>query len=222
MEWAIPVVLFIGFFIYFSLNKASTKGKPSYIIKNAIFSPAERSFWGVLTLATSDGAVVFGKVRIADILEPHKRLSGGEWQSAFNKISSKHFDFVICNSEDLAVISVVELDDKSHNWKKQALRDEFIQGICEGAGLKLHRFKASDSYSLSYVRDVLFPLVTPTITVGEQAQNSSKENDEQVKFCPKCSSKLVLKISNKGKHKGEKFFGCSAFPNCRYILKTDK
>ena len=35
--------------------------------------------------------------------------------------------------------------------------------------------------------------------------------------CPKCGSKLVLRVAKKGENAGNQFYGCSAFPKCRYI-----
>ena len=35
--------------------------------------------------------------------------------------------------------------------------------------------------------------------------------------CPKCGADLVLRTATKGTYEGKKFFGCSAFPSCRYI-----
>ena len=37
-------------------------------------------------------------------------------------------------------------------------------------------------------------------------------------FCPKCGSKMVLRTAKKGSHSGQKFWGCSKFPNCNGIL----
>ena len=34
--------------------------------------------------------------------------------------------------------------------------------------------------------------------------------------CPKCGSKLVLRVAKKGENAGNQFYGCSAFPKCRY------
>ncbi len=34
--------------------------------------------------------------------------------------------------------------------------------------------------------------------------------------CPKCNSKLVLRIAKQGKNIGQEFFGCSNYPKCRY------
>ena len=35
--------------------------------------------------------------------------------------------------------------------------------------------------------------------------------------CPQCGSKLVLRTAKKGYNIGNQFYGCSAFPQCRYI-----
>ena len=35
--------------------------------------------------------------------------------------------------------------------------------------------------------------------------------------CPKCGNKLILRTAKKGDNAGNSFYGCSAFPKCRYI-----
>ena len=57
------------------------------------------------------------------------------WQTAFNKISGKHFDFVLADFGTLAVKVVIELNDKSHRSGKRAVRDEFIRDACADAEL---------------------------------------------------------------------------------------
>lgn len=49
--------------------------------------------------------------------------------------------------------------------------------------------------------------VTVTIT------NKTEEEPSEM-ICPKCGSKLVLRTARKG---GNKFYGCSAYPKCRYV-----
>jgi len=39
--------------------------------------------------------------------------------------------------------------------------------------------------------------------------------------CPKCGSKLVLRVAKKGENAGNQFYGCSAFPKCRYIQNIE-
>ena len=84
-----------------------------------LFSPAERSFLGVLDQAVAGKYRVFGKVRIADVATVRGTPNRSSWQVAFNKISSKHFDFVLCNPDDLTFVCAIELDDKSHSQDKR-------------------------------------------------------------------------------------------------------
>ncbi|WP_295629088.1 DUF2726 domain-containing protein [uncultured Nitrosomonas sp.] len=51
--------------------------------------------------ALSDSYEAFGKVRVADVLTPNKELSRKQWSIAFSSISSKHFDFVLCDKKRL-------------------------------------------------------------------------------------------------------------------------
>jgi ribosomal protein L37E len=36
-------------------------------------------------------------------------------------------------------------------------------------------------------------------------------------LCPKCGSKMVLRIARKGEYANQKFWGCSKYPQCRAI-----
>lgn len=44
---------------------------------------------------------------------------------------------------------------------------------------------------------------------------------EQKKMCPRCGKELVLREAKRGAHVGEKFYGCSGYPKCRYIEKCE-
>jgi HJR/Mrr/RecB family endonuclease len=39
------------------------------------------------------------------------------------------------------------------------------------------------------------------------------------KFCPKCESEMVLRTAGKGFNAGQKFWGCSRYPKCRFTMK---
>ena len=90
-----------------------TKGFP-YQANPALLSPAERSFLGVLEQAVQGQFRIMAKVRLADIVSVKGGMSRSDWQAAFNRIQSKHVDFVLCNPSDFSITCVVELDDKSH------------------------------------------------------------------------------------------------------------
>lgn len=48
-----------------------------------------------------------------------------------------------------------------------------------------------------------------------------EEVEEKERVCPRCGANLVVRTAKKGDNAGKQFFGCSAFPNCRYIEKID-
>lgn len=39
---------------------------------------------------------------------------------------------------------------------------------------------------------------------------------EEILVCPQCGAPLVLRTAKKGSNSGKQFYGCSAFPKCRY------
>lgn len=41
--------------------------------------------------------------------------------------------------------------------------------------------------------------------------------------CPKCGSEMILRTAKSGSNAGNKFWGCSKYPNCRGMVayKTD-
>lgn len=90
---------------------------------------------------------VFGKVRVADVIEVEKGTPRSLWQRAFNKINAKHFDFVLCNPSDLKPVCAVELNDKSHAQETRKGRDQFLEEVCRKAGLPLVFLPAQHTYS---------------------------------------------------------------------------
>ena len=129
----IAFILLIVFKLKIKPQKTVEGSEHSYEKLGVLFTPAERSFFGVLNQAVNNDVLVFGKVRVADVITPRKGGVKGAWQRAFNKISAKHFDFVLCNKNDLSFVCGIELDDKSHNIAKQKSRDAFLESACKSA-----------------------------------------------------------------------------------------
>jgi restriction system protein len=42
---------------------------------------------------------------------------------------------------------------------------------------------------------------------------------QEAKICPACGSEMVVRVARKGKYTGQKFWGCSRFPECRAKVK---
>ena len=129
------------------LWRRSKRGKAEpYELQETLFSPAERAFLGVLDLAVGDQARVFAKVRVADVLTPQARLGKGKWQQAFDMISAKRFDYLLCHPTDLSFLCAVELDDSAHRHQKRKVRDLLLKSACDSAGLPLLQIPASSHY----------------------------------------------------------------------------
>jgi ssDNA-binding Zn-finger/Zn-ribbon topoisomerase 1 len=188
-----------------------------YQKSKALFTPAERSFFGVLQQAVGVNAAIFGKVRVADVVEPKEGLSRSARQKAFNKISGKHFDFLLCDKEDLSVICAVELDDESHNSKRRQERDEFLKKVCEAAGVPLIQIPAMSGYVIDVVKRLIEPHFTTIGTTHQEPSPARQELAINEKVCPKCSASMVKRVAKKGTHAGKEFWACSAFPKCRRI-----
>ncbi len=121
-----------------------------YRRKDYFFSKAEASFFGVLNLAVGDQYFVFAKVRLADLLFVPGRTPG--WQGAFNRIQSKHVDFLLCQKNGVRPGLVIELNDGSHEEPDRRERDAFLEKALSGAGLSLLQVKAASSYNVNYLK----------------------------------------------------------------------
>jgi hypothetical protein len=98
MFWLLAAVVVVALITLVSV-KLQVSRSPFYPYKRipALFTPAERSFFGVLHQAAGKDFLVFGKVRVADIVAVKTGIGRSAWRAAFNQISQKHFDFVLCS-----------------------------------------------------------------------------------------------------------------------------
>ncbi len=208
-------------------RSANTSGDLPYKRQPALFTPAERSFLGVLDLAVGNDFRVFGKVRVGDLLAPQNGQTNGQRTTALNKINYKHVDFVLCKPDDLSVVCAIELNDKSHQQKSRQERDEFLRSACRSAGLPLITFDARHAYSpaevSSAIADALSGQWPKHTELMQQASMppetlSSMPDSDVLPRCPRCSSAMVKRSAKGGDNAGKEFWGCSNFPKCREIM----
>ena len=162
------------------------------------------------------------------------------WKRAFNRINAKHFDYVLCTKDDIAIVAAIELDDKSHQQRKRQERDAFIAGLCNAISLPLIQIPVQRPYSASQVRAQILSAIgvlqTSVSTVAEQSNTISEtlpaeeghdfkanESAGALQFsdapvCPKCSAPMLRRQAKSGANSGHDFWGCSAFPKCRCII----
>ena len=185
-SWIIFILIFITFMVI-KLLKTPQKKKAdvSYQALPYLLTAAERSFYAALSLAVDGRLAIFAKVRVADLITPQKGLTKSDWQGAFNKISAKHVDFVLCDLNDLSVVCVLELNDKSHQKAKRKARDAFLQEACQSAGLPLVAVAARSTYQVQALRTLLadyLPQVIeqkPTINKTAATQEPLQKNNLQ-------------------------------------------
>ena len=229
MSWVVIAAVIVVVLAVFVLRLSQKKGRQPaeypYKKLDVLFTPAERSFLGVLNQAVGENAQIFGKVRVADVIAPKKGMPRSDWQKAFNKISGKHFDFLLCDRNDLSVLCAIELNDSSHNSKKGKDRDTFLKAACQSANVPLVQFAARATYNIGEIQSSLvafLPGSTEPKSTGIAGEASAidaiegKPSTNTEKLCPKCSAVMVKKIAKKGKNVGNEFWACSTFPKCRH------
>ena len=202
----------------------------SFDARIPLFSPAERSFFGILEQALGNNYSVLGKVRLGDIVKPAKGLSNSQRTTANNKLNQKHVDYVICNATDLSVVGVVELDDQSHSREDRAKRDEFVDQALAGAKIPVVHIAAKNGYALPEVRTRLAEVFKLQTALAEAVSAPQVQQvvppviaqaDEVSPTCPKCAAFMVKRQAKNGPHAGKFFWACSAYPNCRQVVAIE-
>lgn len=228
----VAVLLVIGFIFFTKNNQSPIEPKEDnlfpYFKVSALLTPAELSFYHVLKIAVSDQYDIFAKVRLADLVSVTKGMDSVEWAKAFNKIKAKHIDFVLCDKNTSEILCAIELDDQSHSQSKRQQRDDFIVKALESAKTPFVRFDVTRTYQSDTIsKDIQLAIIPEILT---KANDNSAEKiliapdvDElsitKERKCPKCNGALVLRKVSRGLNKGNEFWGCSNFPQCRHMTQ---
>lgn len=117
--------------------------------RDALLTPAELAFFRALEPLVTPGYAVFSKVRLADLFDVR---AGRGRQAAFNQISAKHVDFVLCDPATSKVLAAIELDDRSHQRPDRAERDRFVNDLFAANHLPLARVPVARSYPPEQLR----------------------------------------------------------------------
>ena len=103
--------------------------------KKYLLSQNEKNQYEKIKVVTDElGLVLFSKVRLADIIEPVAGIEN--WKTYWNKIQSKHVDFLIC-TKNLITLCVLEIDDKSHKRIDRIERDNFVDYILNDVSIEI-------------------------------------------------------------------------------------
>lgn len=230
----IIAVIIIGLMI--AMNMELIRGlrgdDADYERRATLFTPAERSFLGVLEQALDSRYRVFGKVRLGDLIKPVKGLAAGKRTAAQNRINQKHVDFVVCTANELALVGVLELVDQSHEREDRGRRDLFVDQALAMAGIPLLRFPVQNGYALQEVRARLAEMMLASARSGVVSatvplnpaldvilESTPMQPDSDALACPKCSAVMVKRHALQGQYAGRYFWACSTFPMCRQVVE---
>jgi hypothetical protein len=212
----------LGFLARLFGERPKETGELPYRLRDDFLSPAELSFYRVLSTTVAARAAVLTKVRLADLFFV-PRSEGAA--SSRNRIAQKHLDFLLCDPETMRPLVGVELDDRSHERSSRQARDGFVDEVFRVAGLPLIHVPVRPAYSVAELSGVLSPYlgggdgVRPDTNVEAPVRSGSETAAAgTAPMCPKCGVPMVLRTAGRGERRGERFYGCPNYPNCRETL----
>ncbi len=161
---ALVVVFIIGIAAILAAKLTAKGGGKSdvYYLRKAIFTPAERSFLGVLDSVVGSEVRVYGKVRLEDIFGVKAGLDRSTRTAARNRINRKHVDFLLVRASNLTPICGIELDDSSHDEEDRQERDAFVDAVFASGGIPLVHVPAQKSYVASEIQAKLSAVINPS------------------------------------------------------------
>jgi hypothetical protein len=140
---SVPVIIVICIISVLLKSNPKSSKNYKYSRKSGLLTKNELAFYRELCKAASSlKLIVMPKVRVADIIEPKK--GSKNYQGAFNRISSKHLDFVLCDSVTTKPLLAIELDDKSHDTANAKSRDEVKNSALKSAAFPLLRLRNAE------------------------------------------------------------------------------
>jgi very-short-patch-repair endonuclease len=140
--YILAITIIIIILILISSNK--NKNQYTYKKRENFFSKNELNFYKQLQKEVDNSNLtIFAKVRLADLIEPKKHDS--TWQAHFNKICSKHVDFLLYDTTADEPKLIIELDDRSHDRADRQERDTFVDQALQQAGIPILHTRSSEN-----------------------------------------------------------------------------
>jgi hypothetical protein len=129
-----------------------------YRLAQSLLTAPEAAFYRALMTAAGRRYIVCPKVRLADLCQGLDRWAD---TAAFNQVSSKHVDFVLCDSTTFRPVLAVELDDRSHLRTDRRGRDALVDRVFRTMGLGVYRQWVRRSYDPSAIKRGIEEALSP-------------------------------------------------------------
>ena len=159
-----------------------------YKEKSFLLSPTEQEFFEALQKAVSINEAIFSKVRQADILETNYNKSHPKFWPTFNRISQRHVDFVLCDKKSSRILTVIEINDKSHNKTDRIKRDIELREALKNTSIQLIEIPAAMNYSVEEIKNAIYAKVSYYDDQKPSAIAQKENRDQHVsQFSPRRS-----------------------------------
>lgn len=111
-----------------------------------LLTPTEAAFYPVLErIAHRHDYLLFCKVRLADVAKTARAEDYNTYMKYFGKVKSKHLDFILC-SRSFIPLAVIELDDRSHENKRNRENDLLKDVVLESIDIPVIRVPVAENY----------------------------------------------------------------------------
>ncbi|CAM4337731.1 DUF2726 domain-containing protein [Vibrio agarivorans] len=200
----ILIVLVIFFVVVQKRVIKSDELKDSrYKKRAAVLNGQEVSFLQALQEAVGKHGVIMPKVTMTKVVSPIA-TNKKQWFISNSRIAKSYFDYVICDPRTLEPRVIIELDDGRALDKGKTERQRLLMHVCKSANIPLIGTSTKHSYQVGRLRRLL------------AAHIDLIEPDQEVRFCKKCQSPMVIRVATQGEFQGRRFFICSRAPHCNY------
>jgi len=115
----------------------------TYFRRKSLLTTTEQAFYETLGQVVGDFLII-PKVRLVHLIGADDRHK--YWQANFNRVKSKHVDFVICDPQHVPMVAI-ELDDPSHEREDRRQRDNDLDRLFAAVSFPLLRVKAQSEYA---------------------------------------------------------------------------
>jgi hypothetical protein len=99
------------------------------------------------------GYHVFPQIAFAAFLTHDSDMAGKARMALRNRFDRKMADFVVCERESLAIVALIELDDRTHRASDDQQRDE----LTRAAGYRTIRFRSKQKPTEAEIARILRP-----------------------------------------------------------------
>lgn len=154
--FAEPLYIFIaiGVVVLMSIIISRSRKMP-YRAASALLTNSELHFYNTLKQAIDQDTHICMKVRMGDLIT----CSDNEWKAGWGpRVSAKHIDFVLIDTQTTAIKLAIELDDSTHRTNRNRIdRDKFVNKAFETANVPLLRIDVRRSYDVERLKRDISP-----------------------------------------------------------------